>query len=144
MSIYWPSDTVDTIDAIREAIGRDITIYVTVSGVACTASGCFLDPVTNLSTNPFCVTCEGKHWIDTVSGYEVLAHVRHGPLDIPWMQSAGDIYKGDTTIQIKYTVLNSNAVDNASYYEVDGRIYLAESVNPRGVQDINRLIIILK
>jgi len=31
MTIFWPSNTTTIIDAIRDAIGRDITILVTVS-----------------------------------------------------------------------------------------------------------------
>ena len=48
MQITWPTQRVrETIDKIRHAIGRNITIYVNVSGIACTESGCTLDPVTN-------------------------------------------------------------------------------------------------
>jgi hypothetical protein len=47
MLISFPEDTEDTIDAIRDAIGREID-FVTATFSGC--STCSLDPVTDTST----------------------------------------------------------------------------------------------
>lgn len=141
MTIFWPSDTADTIDAIREAIGRNITIVVTVPGTACPT--CNLNPVSNLSTDPFCPTCSGLYWINTSSGYIVNAHVAIGEIDLPWRMAGGYIEKGQALVQIKYTPQNLYAVGHASHYIVDGKIYLQDDISYRGIPDINRMIITL-
>lgn len=142
MTIFWPTNTTDTIDAIRNAIGRDITILVTVSGTACTA--CSLNPVSNLSTNPFCPVCGGTYWLNTSSGYVVNAHVAIGEIDLPWRVAGGYIQKGEALVQIKYTAENLYAVTHAVHYNVDGKLYLQDDVSYRGVPNINRIVITLK
>jgi len=143
MSIYWPDNTITVIDAIRDAIGRDITIYTTVSGIPCPASGCSLDPVTNLSTNQFCDTCKGEYWINTVSGVTVLAHVRLRNVDIPVWTVGGLIVDGDAQVQLKYTETNINAIDNAEYFDVDGKQFVKKDISLRGVPTVNRVVVTL-
>jgi len=142
MTIFWPSNTTTIIDAIRDAIGRDITILVTVSGIPC--SVCSLNPVSNLSTDPFCPTCGGTYWINTTSGYIVNAHVAIGEIDLPWRVAGGYIRKGEALVQIKYNPTNLYAVEHAVHYMVDSKIYLQEDVSYRGVPNINRIVITLK
>lgn len=142
MTIFWPTGTPNTIDDIREAIGRNITILITVSGVPCPACG--LNPVSNLSTNPFCPVCGGTYWTNTSSGYIVKAHVTIGEIDLPWRVAGGYLEKGEATVQIKYTPQNLYAVEHASYYIVDGKTYLQDDISYRGVPDINRMVITLK
>jgi hypothetical protein len=143
MSIYWPDNTAVITDAIRDAIGRDITIYTTVSGIACTVSGCYLDPVTNLSTNQFCEVCGGNYWIDTASGITVLAHVRMKNVDVPVWTAGGFIVDGDAQVQVKYTEANIDAINNSQYFEVDGREFLKKDISIRGVPNVNRIVVTL-
>lgn len=142
MTIFWPSNTTEITDAIREAIGRDITILVTVSGIPCPV--CDLNPVSNLATDPFCPICSGNYWIDTTSGYVVNAHVAIGEIDLPWRVAGGYLEKGEAAVQIKYDVANLYAVEHAVHYVVDGKIYLQDDISYRGVPDINRMVITLK
>lgn len=143
MSIYWPDNTTDIIDDIRDAIGRNITIYTTVSGIACTVSGCDLDPVTNLSTNQFCTTCGGEYWINTASGVTVLAHVRMRNVDVPVWTVGGFIVDGDAQVQVKYTAATLAAIEGAEYYDVDGKQFLQKDLSIRGVPDVNRIVVTL-
>lgn len=144
ITIPWANNTTEIIDAIRETIGREITIYVSVSGTACPASGCFLDPITGLSTNPFCPVCSGFHWINTLSGYPVQSHLHYGNIDLPVWTPGGYIVEGDLVAQIKYTVANVGAVENAKYYNVDNKKYIQKKVSYRGVPTLNRVLIELE
>jgi len=144
-SITWPSNTATIIDEIRGAIGRNIRINVTVSGIPCAASGCgILDPVTGLSTNQFCDTCSGLYWTNTISGYTVLAYIQWGRGEIPIWETGGKVLEGDCLIQMKYTPETITAIDDAKNYKVDGKTLIQESVEYRGVPDINRVLVTLK
>lgn len=143
MTIVWPDDTADVIDDIRDAIGRDIVLYRTVSGIACPTPGCDLDPVTGLSTDQFCAVCGGEYWLSTASGITIKAHVFDRTLDVPVWTAGGLIVDGDISAQIKYTVTNLDAVENAEYYEVDGKEFIQKSFSLRGVPDLNRIVIAL-
>jgi len=142
-TITWPTNTADIIDDIRGAIGRNIAIYINVSGIPCTASGCLLDPVTNLSVNQFCQVCHGEYWLSAVSGVLVEAHVTWKGADIPVWMPGGQVPEGDCRIQIKYTVANVGYVEAAEYYIVDGKTLIQDDVTLRGVPEINRIIISL-
>jgi hypothetical protein len=143
-NISWPSDTVTVIDNIRDTIGRDITIDVETQGVPCPASGCGLDPVTQLSVNQFCITCSGYYWINTLSGYVTKAHITWGDADRSLWETGGTILDGDCLVQIKYTVASESAVANAGRFHVDNKILVKKSVDYRGVPAINRMLITLE
>jgi hypothetical protein len=140
-TIVWP-ETASKVNAIRDAIGRMITIYVTVSGIPC--SICNLEPVTNESTDPFCPVCNGYYWLTTISGYPILAHVTHLDTDQPNWTVGGTIFQGGSRIQLEYTMATLSAVDNAAYFMVDDRKFLEKNRALRGVPDINRIVITLK
>lgn len=144
MSITWPFNTTTVIDDIRDAIGRDITIYQTASGIACTVSGCALDPVTNLSVNSFCPTCSGFYWINTVSGLTMTAHVRLRNIDTPIWTVGGFLLEGDAQFQIKYTVANIAAVDNMEYVIIDDKTFVKKDISLRGVPTVNRIVVALE
>jgi hypothetical protein len=115
---------------------------MTVSGIACPA--CSLNPVSNLSTNPFCPVCGGVYWTSTTSGYVTIAHVGIGDIDTPWRVSAGHLERGEILAQIKYTPESLYAVEHAEHYIVDGKTYLQSDISYRGVPAINRMVITLK
>ena len=138
MTIYWPTDTKAIIDDIREAIGSEVTFYtVTISG----CSNCALDPISNESTNSFCPTCSGLYWIPVYSGVDILAHITWGQSDEMNWHSGGQIFDGDCRIQIEYTDANVTIVDTTDYVKVDGRKMDIRKTTPRGVKEINRLLL---
>lgn len=143
MSISWPDNTTDIIDDIRDAIGRDVTIYAAISGIPCPASGCSLDPVTNLAVDQFCITCSGEYWINTTSGITVTAHVRMKNVDVPVWTVGGFIVDGDAQIQVKHTVAMVSTIESAEYYEVDGKEFIQKDLSFRGVPTVNRIVVTL-
>lgn len=144
ITITWPAaQTIEVTDAIRQQIGRDITIYYTVSGIPCSNPNDSLDPITNLSTNQFCPICGGNYWIQTVSGYVVQAHVTYGGMDLPVWTQAGRIYDGDVTVQFKYTESGIYAIDHSEYIVVDGTEYIKKTKMLRGVPEPNRILVSL-
>jgi len=139
--ITWPSNTATIIDRMRFVIGRDIIIHVNVSGIACTLCG--LDPVTNLSTDPFCAGCEGNYWIATTSAWVCSGHIRWRKTDQPLWTAGGIIDEGDC----KVTISNSGSalynVVNSDHFTVDGIDLYMKNYYQKGVQAINRITIVL-
>jgi len=138
----WPSDTKDIIDDIRTAIGRSITINVGVEQDPCPV--CSLDPETNTSKDSFCTTCSGVYWITTTSGLSVLAHVNWKKTDQPFYTAGGKIAEGDCIVTIEYTATNLSAVENSVGFIVDTKDLYMKNYELRGVQDINRIRVLLK
>lgn len=143
MTITWPTNTVTVIDEIRDAIGRSILIYNSVSGIPCPYSGDSLDPITNLSTNQFCPICSGNYWINTVSGVTITAHVTWAGADQPIWTPGGRIVNGDCLVQLKYSLVNMGYVDNAEYFVVDSRKLIKKTAELRGVPNPNRILVAL-
>lgn len=143
MTITFPSDTKDTIDAIRDAIGRDITFNINTGLVACTVSGCTLDPVTNVSTNSFCPTCGGEYWIATITGSVLTAHVRWASMDTEIRYPAGSVYNGDCRAQIEYSDANVTILDQTETVTVDDKLMSIDKIIYKGVPEINRIVLIL-
>lgn len=141
MNITYPSNTKEIMDDIRDVIGRDITIYTTVSGIPC--SLCELDPTTGYSVDPYCSGCDGGYWTSTLSGYTVNAHVRWSQSEQPLWTSGGIIDEGDCKVTITYSEANLEIVQNADYFVVDGKELYMKHYIPKGVQELNRISIIL-
>ena len=139
MNIVWPEDTTETIDAIRGAIGRNVTFVVTVSSISCHV--CELDPVTSTSMNQFCVYCSGLYYTPVYSGYVISGHVTWAGADIMGWVAGGQYFDGDCRVQIKHTATNLNIVDNTEYVEIDNKVLTIKSKILRGVQNLNRIIL---
>lgn len=137
--VTWPNTTIIT-DAIRGVIGRNIMIYVNVSGTACPT--CDLDPVTNFSTDPWCPTCGGVYWIDAISGVTYSAHVNWGQAYQPLRVAGGIIDEGDCIITIKNTAEALENVRASNYYVVDTRDLYMKNYELRGAPP-NRIRITL-
>jgi hypothetical protein len=144
MDITWPTNTADVVDAIRDAIGRDVAIQYLASGIACTTSGCYYDPTTNLSTNPFCPTCSGEYWLNTFVEYTVNAHVTTKGANTPVWTVGGIVVDGDAVVQIKNTASNLSAVETSEHFIVDSRTYVMKEFSLRGVPTPNRIVVVLK
>lgn len=139
--VTWPTNTTAITDAIRGVIGRNITIYVNVSGTACPV--CDLDPVTNLATDPFCPACDGNYWIDAVSGWVCSGHVNWGQAYRPLWVAGGIIDEGDCIVTIKNTAEALSNVRDSNYYVVDTRDLYMKSYELRGAPVPNRIRITL-
>jgi len=140
-TIVWPSDTVDVIDGIRHAIGRDITFIVIASEYPCPTATCNLDPVTDLSTDSFCQVCSGAYWIPVYSGYVCSGHITWAPSDFANWYTGGIQVEGTCRVQIKYTPEAYTVVDEAVWVEVDNKIMQINRKMLRGVQPVNRILI---
>lgn len=143
MAITFPTDTKEVIDEIRGTIGRDVTIFVTVTGIACTEPTCSLDPVTNLSTNSFCTVCGGNYWLDTISGWTCSGHIRWLGADKPLWVPGGVIEEGDCKVTITHSVGALNNVKNSHHFVVDNIEMYMKSYRLKGVKPVNRIQVIL-
>jgi hypothetical protein len=138
MLITFPSDTKQVIDAIRAAIGRPVDFY---QEIRTPCSACTIDPVTDTSTNSFCLVCSGEGYIVTYSGTTISGHITQGPIDGLQWATGGQYYDGDCRVQVEYTPGNITVIDNASYIMVDGKKFDIRKKILRGVKEINRFII---
>ena len=138
MTITFPSDTKDTIDAIRNAIGRNVVFTKEVS-TDCPI--CAIDPFTGNSTNPFCTTCSGLGRLVTYSGASVKAHVTWGGNDQLGWVTGGQLQEGDCRIQIEHSTVNVTLVEDNSYIMVDDHKMVIKKRILRGVQPLNRILL---
>lgn len=140
MYITWPQSIVnETIETIRGVIGRAITINVRTQGQPCPV--CNLDPVTNLSVDPWCYVCSGSYWINTISGYTISGHVLWGTAESPLIQPGGLIPEGDCKVTILFTDEFEQLVKSAKDFIVDGKTMSLKSYRLRGVPTPNRIAI---
>lgn len=142
MQITFPTDTKDTIDKIRNAIGRDITFIQQVAVSGCSA--CSLDPINNTSTDSFCTVCSGLYWIPIYEEKPVNAHITWSKFDrLQWV-TGGQYYDGDAMAQIEYTEENKALTEPKTHVIVDDKIMYVDARFFRGVPELNRILIGLK
>lgn len=141
MSITFPTNTTAITNAIRNAIGRNVT-FITKTEELCPT--CDLDPVSNTSTDSFCPTCSGVGYIYTISGYTVKAHVTWAGDSILNWQSAGQLFDGDCRIQVEYIPDTVTVVGICDYIVVDSKRLTIKKKILRGVPEINRILLDLK
>lgn len=142
ITITWPDNTREVINAIRGTIGRLVTFYTIESTSGCVT--CTYDPVNNASTDPFCPTCSGNYWLITYSGTQISGHVRWYPFHEQDFTSAGINYEGDCVVTIEHTSGHMNIVNNTEYIVVDGIRTLIDRYVLRGKPDVNRIRLLLK
>lgn len=141
ISISWPSSTDLIIDAIRDAIGRDVIFNIVASSYEC--PNCNLDPATDTSDNAFCATCSGEYYIDILSGVTTQAVISWGPSDKPGWESGGQLLGGDCTIQIDLSDEVRDMLDKTVNVVVDERVMEVRKTVFRGVQSLNRVLLSL-
>lgn len=139
-NVTWPTDfEVEVVDAIRGGIGRETLWWTPISVSGC--SVCSYDPINDSSTDSFCPTCSGEYWITTYSGISISGHVTWGYSELLGWQTGGQLDEGECRVQIKYTIANLAAVENAKWVEVDGKRMQIIKRILRGVQSINRILV---
>lgn len=141
-TIVFPSNTEEIIDDIRGAIGRLTEWHVVASSTACPV--CELDPITNTSTDSFCVYCSGTYWIPVWEVNSISGHVTWGFSEQLGWVAGGQLAEGECRVQIKYTPENITIVDNAEKIYVDGKEMQFVKKTLRGVPEVNRILIDLK
>jgi hypothetical protein len=138
MTITFP-DTVEIIDAIRDAISR-ATVWTYVAGTyAC--STCSLDPFTNTATDSLCSECGGLYWIPVYSGTTISGHVTWGFSEQLGWHSGGQLQEGDCRVQIKYTPANITVIDSTKWVDVDGKRMKVIKRTLRGAKQLNRILV---
>lgn len=136
-----PTLMVDIINDIRSAIGRGGVFTVLDSTTECPV--CDLDPNTGTSTDSFCPVCSGLHYIPEYSEVTITGHVSWGVADDTNYYSAGQVPEGDCRFQIGYTEYNLDIVERMVSVVIDNRRLELDKQIPRGVPQLNRLILIL-
>jgi len=142
MVITFPTNTDETIRAIRGVIGRDIYMNITVTTSGC--SLCGYDPVNNASKDPFCSGCGGLYWIPITEDISESGHVRWYPFDEARYEHGGAVFDGDCIVTIAYTSGNLENVRRANYFLVDGMKMTMDKYTLRGVPQLNRIRIFLR
>ena len=141
MGILWPDNTDEVIDAIRDAIGREVEFQYLAGTIPCSA--CSLDPVTNTSDDAFCPVCSGEYWIETISGYTTSGVITWGPSDRPAWQMGGQMLEGDCVVQINLDDEIEDILDKTKTVIVDSREMEIKKRQRRGVKSLNRILISL-
>lgn len=141
MSINFPSDTRNTINNIRNAIGRNIQF---VSEVRSGCPNCSINPYTGESTNSFCVVCSGIGYVVTTNNTNILAHVTWNPSETLKWNTGGQYNEYDCRVQVELTDANLTIIDNSTYVTVDSKRLRIDNKILRGVPQLNRIIINLK
>lgn len=142
MTITFPENTRDTINAIRGAIGRAVSIYTI--GTASGCSACSLDPINNTSTDPFCTTCNGNYWTLAYNATTISGHVRWYPFEEKKFTSAGIVHEGDCVVTIEHDADIMQIVASGEYVIVDDQRMLIDKYVLRGKPDVNRIRLLLK
>ena len=138
----FPNNTRQQIEEMIEQDGRPVTFYIVESTTECPM--CSLDPISNTSTDSFCPTCSGEYWIPVYSGWTITAHVTWGKADNRAWETGGMLDNGDCSVKFMYSGAYQNFVEISEYAIIDSRIMDVQRVIPRGVPEINRLIVELK
>jgi hypothetical protein len=141
MTITFPGNTVDIIDDIRSAIGRPVEFITVISADAC--GTCYLDSITNTSTDAFCPECGGRYWKPIYETVTLSGHVTWHPADIDSFQTGGMVYDGDCTVQIKLEDGTMAMLDSTIEVHIDNKIMEIKKTLLRGVRPLNRVIISL-
>lgn len=140
--INWPAAEITAQEElIRDALSRAFTIRVKTSGSNCPI--CSLDPVTNLSTDPFCPVCSGYYYIGTITSVTRYGHVRWISQDQPRFLSGGTLPEGDCYITITRTDENIDYIRRSLDFVVDDRNLTLKNYQLRGQPTPNRIRIVL-
>ena len=149
MSIVGPNEAFlrAQIDAVRNAIGRNVTFYIP-SGVPCSlcsASG-YLDTYNGISYYTTCPICAGSYYINSAQAHIILARVRFTNDEAIVATPGGKYFTGDATVTIAPEYLNI-----AQQTQVEGGEVLVDNhkmeivkIIPLGTIQTNRLRVVLK
>ncbi len=137
----------ETIDSVRENIGRNVTFY-TVEKSACPlcVTNNLYDAVEDVSFNIMCPICKGKYWLEQAVGTEVLARVHWVNDEAVTATPGGKYYLGEATLTINIADIEiaEQTQSESGLVKVDGHNMSITKIIPMGAPDINRYRVILK
>jgi hypothetical protein len=137
----------DQIDAVRESIGRNITLYYSSRDACtiCVASGLY-DPISDTSWYTVCPQCHGAYWLNTVDSREVLARVHWVSNEGITATPGGKYFLGDAQITVDPSEHEwlVKAQSDAGKVVVDGQDFSITRINPMGAPTINRTRAVLR
>jgi len=137
MTYFFPEETFDAINAMRNVVGRGVIVTVHEGNTACVVSGCYLDPVTGESTNVFCSGCQGEYWQPVYTDYTISGHVRWGFADRPQWEVGGIIPEGDCKVTVKYNTENFRRVFQSYKWTVDNETLYMTDFKLKGIRGPN-------
>ena len=132
----------ETVEAIIGQVARDVLFYYPTSLSGCNL--CSLDPITNTSTDSFCLQCGGDYWIPTYSGVTMSGKVTWGKSEDKDWQTGGLIDTGDCLVTVLHSTQTENVIFSSEYVEVDGRELDVKDIILRGTPAVNRILVALK
>jgi hypothetical protein len=144
MILSWPSETFrpEFNNATISAIGRPVEFLYVYSSYPCPV--CSLDPVSNTSTDSFCVVCSGAYWLETISGVSISGHVTWKPADKLGWVTGGQLWEGDCRVRINYTDGIFAIIDKTKTVVVDDKEMQIKTIDLRGSPTVNRIILMLR
>lgn len=137
----------DTIDSVRENIGRYATFYtVDLSACPLCVTNDLYDPVNDVSFNIYCPTCSGKYWTEQAVGHEILARVHWVNDEQITATPGGKYWIGEATLTINIADIDiaEQCQNESGKVVVDGHDMQIVRIIPLGAPDINRYRVILK
>lgn len=136
----------DQIDAVREQIGRNVTVYYSKREgcTLCTPSGWF-DPISDTTWYATCPVCHGRYWLNTAITKDILARVHWVSNEAITVSPGGRHFIGDAQITVDPSeratlVLAQNDLGGVI---VDGQDMSIHKIPPLGAPTINRIRAIL-
>lgn len=137
----------ETIDSVRENIGRYVTFY-TVDKSACSlcVTNNLYDPISDASFNVLCPICAGAYWINAAVGTEVLARVHWVNDEQITATPGGKFWLGEAhvTIDPENLELAEACQAESGKVVVDKHSMFITKILPMGAPTINRIRVILK
>lgn len=137
----------NTIDSVRENIGRYVTFYTAILTACplCVTDDLY-DPVNDVSFNILCPQCKGVYWLEEAVGTEVLARVHWVNDEQITATSGGKYWVGEAnlTINIDDLEIAETCQSESGKVVVDNHSMQITRIIPFGAPDINRYRIILK
>jgi hypothetical protein len=134
------------IDAVREAIGRDVTFYHSSNTACplCTASG-YLNPLGG-SYYYQCPTCSGSGYTETTTSTVVNARIHWNNDEFRTATPGGKFYVGEATLGIdpSYLDLAERTQTESGKVVVDGHDMQIQKIVPVGAPIINRYRLVLR
>jgi len=138
----FPDNTRELIEEMIGMDGRPVTFYVVDSITSCPI--CNLDPITNTSTDSFCIICSGEYWIPTYSGATMSGHVTWGKMENRAWETGGMLDNGDCTVKVMHTDEREEIIHSSKFVIVDEREMDVSRIVLRGIPVVNRIIVVLK
>lgn len=137
----------DQIDAVREEIGRTISVYYSnhTACTLCAASG-YYDPISDTSWYVVCPICHGSYWLNSVDRRDINARVHWVSNEGITATPGGKYFLGDAQITVDPSEHEwlVRAQGESGKVVVDGQDMQILRIPPLGAPTVNRIRAILR